>query len=94
MAAGSTNPDMTTAFHTRPYGRSMEIKSNLGINEFHTANQSSNVFGGSFSKRDSVGNLGEKGNFSILKDDFSSRPSPFILTSIAPMSLDRSNQAI
>ena len=37
-------------------------------------------------------NLKGKVNPSILKDDFSSRTDPSILTSIAPVSLHRSNE--
>ena len=37
-------------------------------------------------------NLEEKVNLSILKDDFSSRADPSILTSMEPLSLDQSNE--
>ena len=37
-------------------------------------------------------NLEEKVNSSILKDDFSSTVDPSILTSIAPVLLDQSNE--
>ena len=52
------------------------------------------IFLESFSTRDNVredSNLEEKVNSSILKDDFSSGTDPSIITSIAPVLLDRSN---
>ena len=50
----STSPDMTTVFHTWPYGRFIEIQSNLRRKETHRTNQGSNFLVGSFSNRDNV----------------------------------------
>ena len=47
-------PDMTTGFHTWPYGRFIETQSNLRRNKLHRTNQGSNFLGGSFSNRDNV----------------------------------------
>ena len=58
-------------------------------------NQGFNFHGGNFSNRDNVraqSNLEEKVSPRILKDEFSVRADPFILTSIAPMLLDWSNK--
>ena len=43
----STNLDVTTVFHVRPYGRFMEIKNILRKKKLHTMNQGSNILGGS-----------------------------------------------
>ena len=45
---------MTTVFHAWPYGRFIEIQSNLRRKKLHSTNQGSNFLGGSFSNRDSV----------------------------------------
>ena len=45
----STSPDMATAFHERPYGRLIEIKSNLKRKKLHRINQGPNFLGGGFS---------------------------------------------
>ena len=50
----STSPDMTTVFHAWPYGRFIEIQSNLKRQKLHRTNQGSNFLGGSFSNRDNV----------------------------------------
>ena len=82
-------PDITTVFHAWPYGRFIEIQSNLRRKKLHTRNQGSNFLGGSYINRDNVRapiQYGrERVNPSILKDDFSSRTDPSIFTSIAPV---------
>ena len=45
---------MTTVFHAWPYGRFIEIQSNLRRKKLHRTNQGSNFLGGSFSNRDNV----------------------------------------
>ena len=45
---------MTTVFHARPYGRSIEIKSNPRRKKLHRAKQNSNFLGGSFSNKDDI----------------------------------------
>ena len=45
---------MTAVFHTWPYGRLIEIQSNLKRKKLHRTNQGSNFLGGSFSNRDNV----------------------------------------
>ena len=45
---------MTTVFHVWPYGRFIEIQSNLRRKKLHRTNQGSNFLGGSFSNRDNV----------------------------------------
>ena len=50
----STSTDMTTVFHVRPYGKSIEIQSNLRRKKIHRTNQGANFLGGSFSNRDNV----------------------------------------
>ena len=54
VATRSTSPDMTALLHTWPYGRFIEIKSNLRRKKLHRTNQGSNFLGGSFSNRDNV----------------------------------------
>ena len=54
VAARSTRPDMTVVFHARPYGRFIEIKSNLRRNKLHRTNQGSNFVGFIFSSRDNI----------------------------------------
>ena len=51
VAVRSTNSDMTTAFHARPYGRFIEIQGNLVRKKLHRTNQGSDFCGGSFSNR-------------------------------------------
>ena len=56
---------MITVFHACPYGRFIEIESNLRRKKLHRMNQGSNFLGGSFSNRDNVrpqSNLKEKVN--------------------------------
>ena len=45
---------MITVFHARPYGRFIEILSNLWRKKLHRMNQGSNFLRGSFSNRDNV----------------------------------------
>ena len=45
---------MATVFHTWPYGRFIEIQSNLRRNKVNRMNQSSNFLRDSFSNRDTV----------------------------------------
>ena len=59
---------MTTVFHAWPYGRFVEIQSNLSRKNLHGTNQHSD--------------LEEKVNPSILKDDFSTRTDPSTFTSL------------
>ena len=49
-----TSPGMTTVFYAKPYGRFIEITSNLKRNKLHRKNQSFDVFRGSFSDRDNI----------------------------------------
>ena len=88
VATRSTSPDMATVFHVLPYGRVIEIQSNLRRKKLHRTNQNSNFLGAI----EPQSNFEEKVNPSILKDDFSSRTDPFIFTSIPPVLLDRSNE--
>ena len=55
---------MTTAFHARPYGRFIEIQSNLIRKKIHSTNQDSNFRGGCFTieiTEQLQSNLEEKG---------------------------------
>ena len=45
---------MRTVFNARPYGRFVEIQSNLRRKTLHTTNQGSVLLGGSFRNRDNV----------------------------------------
>ena len=54
MAVKSNSVDMTTKFHEKPYGRFIEIQSNLWRKKLHRTNQGSNFLGGSFSNRDNI----------------------------------------
>ena len=45
---------MATVFHPRPYGRFIEIQSNLRRKKLHRTNQGSDFLGGSFSNRDNI----------------------------------------
>ena len=82
------SPEMTTVFHTGLYGRFIEIQRNLRRKKLHRANQGSNFFGGSFSKRDNAKALiqfrreSQPQHLILLKDYFSSRTDPSIFTSI------------
>ena len=83
---------MTTVFHAWPYGRFIEIQSNLGRKKLNRTNQGSNFLEGSFRNRYNVraqSNLEETVNTSIIsKDDFSSRTDPSIFRLIAPVLLN------
>ena len=50
----SNNSNMTAVFHTRPYGRFIEIKSNLQREKLRRMNQCCNFLGGGFSNGDNV----------------------------------------
>ena len=54
VATCSTSPDMKTVFHTWPYGRFLDIHSNLERKKFLRTNQGSNFSEGSFTNRDNV----------------------------------------
>ena len=54
VATRSTCSDMTRIYHAWPYGRFIEIKSNLRGKKFHTTTLSSNFLGGNLSNRDNV----------------------------------------
>ena len=41
IPSGKTSSDMTTVFHARPYGRFIEIQSNLWRKKLHSTNQGS-----------------------------------------------------
>ena len=86
---------MTTVFHTWPYGRFIEIQSNLRRKKLHRTNQGSNFLGESFGNRDNVRvpiQFRRESQPQHLKDYFSSRTDPSIFTSIAPVLLDQSNE--
>ena len=53
-ACGSTSPDMKTVFHVKPFGRLIEVKSNLTRKKLHKMNQGSSFIVGSFTNRDNV----------------------------------------
>ena len=50
----STSPDLTTVFHTWPYGKFIEIQSTLRRKKLHRTNKVPVFFGGSFNNRDNV----------------------------------------
>ena len=54
VAARSTSLDMTAVFHAWPYGRFIEIQSNLSRKKIHRTNQGSNFLGERFSSIDNV----------------------------------------
>ena len=54
VATCSTSPDMKTVFHKWPYGRFLDIHSNLERKKFLRTNQGSNFSEGSFTNRDNV----------------------------------------
>ena len=88
-----TSPGVTKVFHAWPYGRFIDLQSNIRRNKLHRTNQSSNFLGGSFSNRDNVSApIQFRRKNQKLKDEFSSRTDPFIFTSIAPMLLDWPNE--
>ena len=67
---------MTTVLNAWPYGRFIEIQSNLRIKKIHRTNQGSNFLGGSFSNTESLWDpiqFRRESQPSILKDFFFSR---------------------
>ena len=63
-----------TVFHTRLYGRFIEIQINLRKKKLQITNQGSNFIGGTFSNRDNVKaviQFRRQSQPSILKDNFS-----------------------
>ena len=50
----STSPDLTTVFHTWPYGKFIEIQSTLRRKKLHRTNKVPVFFGGSFNNTDNV----------------------------------------
>ena len=54
VATRSNSSEMTTVGHAWPYGRFIEILSNLRSKKLNTTNQSSKYLGGSFTNRDNV----------------------------------------
>ena len=86
---------MATVFHTRPYGRFIDIQNSLSREKLHRANQGSNFLGSSFSNRDNVRapiQFRKEDNPSNLKDYFCLRTDPSIFKSIAPVLLELSNE--
>ena len=82
----NNSPDMSTIFRALPYGRFIEIQSNLRIKKLLRTNHGFNFLGGSFSNRDNVRapiQFRRESQPSILKSDSSSRIDPSIFTSIA-----------
>ena len=95
FATRSTSPDLTTVFHAWPYGRFIEIQSNIRTNKLHTTNQVSNFPGSSFSNRGNVKTpiqLRRETQPQDIKRWFSSRTGLSIFPSIVPVLLDRSNE--
>ena len=88
---------MTTVFHAWPYGRFIEIKSNLRRKKLHRTSQGSNLLTqfNSNSNRDN-GRIPIQFRIesqpSILKDDFFLITDSSIFTSIASALLDWSNK--
>ena len=90
-----TGPEITTVIHAWPYGRLLEIQSNLSRKKLHRRHQGSNYLGGNFSNRDNIRTPTQfrgQVNPSNLKDDFSTRTDPSIFSSTAPVLSDRSNK--
>ena len=83
---------MTTVFHTWPYGRFIEILSNLRRKKLHRTNHCCNFLGGSFSNSDNVRApiqfRRENQTQHPKKDDLSTRTDPSIFPSIEAMLLD------
>ena len=71
---------MTTVFHAWPYGRFLEIHSNLKRKRLHKTSQGSNFLKGSFSNRDNVRDPIQfrRESQSIVKDNFVSKPDTSI----------------
>ena len=51
----ATSPDMTKIFHAWPYGRFIEIQSNLWRKKLHRTNHGSNFLGSSSNNRGNIG---------------------------------------
>ena len=86
---------MTTVLHAWPYGKFVQIQTNLRRKKFHRTNQGSNFLRGTFSKRDNVRasiQFRTESQPQYLKRWFFPSRDPFILTSIAPMLLHWSNE--
>ena len=86
---------MTAVFHARPYGRFIEIQSNLWRNKLHRTNQSYIFLEAALAIQvieEHQSNLDEKDHLSILKDDFSATTDPTIFLLIAPVLLDQLNK--
>ena len=49
-----TSPGIAIVFHARPYGRFLDIRSNLRLQKLHRMNQGSTFLEGSSRKRDNV----------------------------------------
>ena len=89
------NGSREAVFHTWPYGRFIEIQSNLERKKLHRANQGSNFLGGSFSNSDNVRALIQfrrESHPQYLKKWFFPKNGPIIFTSIVPVILDRWNK--
>ena len=87
---------MTTIFDAWVYDRFIEIQSNLGRNNLYRTNEGSDIFGASFSNRDTVRPTVQLSpnqiNPRILKHDFFPRIDSSIFTSITPVLLVRSKE--
>ena len=83
---------MTTTFHAWPYGRFIEIQSNLRRKKRIKAPIFLETVLAIEIMQEPQSNLEDKVNPSILKVDFSSRTDPSIFTSITPVLLDWSNE--
>ena len=83
---------MTAVFHAWPYGRFIEIQSNLRRKKLHRTNQApiflEAVLAIEMMMSEPQSNLEEKVNHSILKYYFFSRTDPSIFKSILPVFLD------
>ena len=83
---------MKTAFYARS---NVEINSNVRTKKLRRTSEDSNFLEGSFSNKDNARafiQLEEKENASIINNNFSSRTSPSIFTSIAQKLIEQSNE--
>ena len=97
VAAGSTSADMTTVFRARPYGRFIEIQSNLRRKKLRRTNLRRTIqfFWKQFSKRNYVRTpiqFRRESQPQHLKADSSSIKDLSIFISIAPVLLDWSKE--
>ena len=53
-SSASSAEHLPTVFQVRPYGKYIEIQSNLRRKKLHRTNQEYNFLGGSFNNRDNV----------------------------------------